>query len=223
MPVTRWDARFFETSKGRILALLRRGSRTVDELAIALGVSDNAVRLHIAALERDGLVQQRGVRPAGPAGGKPAYSYDVAPDAERLFTNAYIPVLTQLVGVLAEQMAPPKLEALLREVGRRLAGAKGGRSGDLRSRAEVAATILTEMGGVVDVEEGEGTIVLRGYSCPLADAVRAHPGTCHATESLVAQVVGTPVKECCERGERPRCRFEIRTSKRGARRTAINR
>jgi predicted ArsR family transcriptional regulator len=211
MPVTRWDARFFETSKGRILALLRRGARTVDELASALGVSDNAVRLHIASLERDGLVRHRGVRPAGPAGGKPAYSYEVAPDAERLFTKAYIPVLTQLVGVLADEMRPAKLEALLREVGRRLAGTHGNAAGDLRTRAEAAATVLTEMGGVVDVEEADGSIVLRGYSCPLADAVRAHPGTCHATETLVAEIVGAPVQECCERGERPRCRFEIRT------------
>jgi predicted ArsR family transcriptional regulator len=214
MPVTRWDARFFESSKGRILALLRRESRTVDELASALGVSDNAVRIHIASLERDGLVQHRGVRPAGPAGGKPAYSYEVAPDAERLFTKAYIPVLTQLVSVLAEEMTPAKLETLLREVGRRLAGTHGNRAGDLRTRAEAAATILTEMGGVVDVEESDDSIVLRGYSCPLADAVRAHPGTCHATETLVTEVVGAPVQECCERGARPRCRFEIRTTRR---------
>ena len=209
MPVTRWDARFFETSKGRILALLRRGSRTVDELATALGVSDNAVRLHVAALERDGVVQQRGVRPAGPAGGKPAYSYEVAPDAERLFTSAYIPVLTQLVGVLAEQMSAARLEGLLREVGRRLAPAKGTGAGTVRTRAETAATILTEMGGVVDVEESDGAIVLRGYSCPLADAVRAHPGTCHATESLVSEIVGVPAQEHCDRGARPRCRFAI--------------
>jgi predicted ArsR family transcriptional regulator len=204
MAVTRWDSRFFETTKGRVLALLRRGSRTIDELAAALGVTDNAVRTHVAALERDGIVQQRGVRPTG---GKPAYSYEVVPEAERVFTKAYIPVLTQLVGVLAERMSPEEMEALLREVGRRLAG--GPRSGDARARADAAATVLTELGGVVDVETSGDALTLRGFSCPLADAVRAHPATCQAVESMVAELVGRPVREQCDRGARPRCCFEV--------------
>ena len=207
MAVTRWDQRFFETTKGRVLALLRRGSQTVEDLARSLGITDNAVRLHLSALEREGIVEQRGVRPTG---GKPAYAYEVAAEAERLFTKAYVPVLTQLVGVLAERMSPAELEALLREVGRRLASSKPPTGGNLRARAETAATVLTELGGIVDVEETDGVLTLRGYSCPLADAVRAHPATCRAAETLVAEMTGAPVSECCERGARPRCRFEVR-------------
>jgi predicted ArsR family transcriptional regulator len=215
MSVTRWDARFFETTRGRIVALLRRGSRTVEELASAVGVSDNAVRTHIAALERDGVVQQRGVRPTG---GKPAYAYELAPEAERLFTEAYIPVLTELVGVLADRMTPQELEALLREAGRRLATSRGPFAGDVRTRAEAAATVLTELGGVVDLEAVNGEISLRGYSCPLADAVRAHPATCRAVESLVAELVGAPVKEQCDRKGRPRCCFEVSAGQHDSRR-----
>ena len=206
MAVMRWDKRFFESTKGRILALLRRGSRTINELAVTLGVTDNAVRIHVAALERDGVVQQRGVRPTG---GKPAYAYEVAPEADGLFTKAYVPVLTQLVAVLAERMSSEELESLLRDVGRRLAGTSAAMTGNLRQRAEAAATVLMELGGIVDVEEVDGTIVLRGFSCPLADAVRAHPATCHATESLVAGLVRAPVRARCDKGARPRCRFEI--------------
>ena len=206
MAVTRWDDRFFETTKGRILALLRRGSRTIDELAATLGVTDNAVRLHVAALERDGVVQQRGVRPTG---GKPAYAYEVAPEAERLFTKAYIPVLTQLVAALEERLTTSELVALLRDVGRRLAASRGPSTGSVRARADVAATVLTELGGIVDVEEKDGQVTLRGYSCPLADAVRAHPATCQAAESLVAELTGVAVRERCDRGARPRCCFEL--------------
>ena len=94
-------------------------------------------------------------------------------------------------------------------MGHRLATASGTPSGDARSRTEAAALVLTELGGVVDVEDEDGRLVLRGYSCPLTDAVRAHSGTRHATESLLAELVGTGVVERCERGPRPRCRFEI--------------
>ena len=207
MSVTRWDSRFFETTKGRVLALLRRGSRTIDELASVLGVTDNAIRIHIASLERDGIVRQRGVRPTG---GKPAYSYEVVPEAERLFTKAYIPVLTQLVAALEERMTPAELADLLGDVGRRLAASRGPAAGGLRARLDAAATVLTELGGVVDVvEEKDGALALRGFSCPLADAVRAHPATCRAVESLVASVVGEPVRERCDKGDRPQCCFEV--------------
>ena len=207
MPVTRWDTRFFETTKGRILALLRRGSRTIDELASALGITDNAVRPHVSSLERDGIVRQRGVRATG---GKPAYDYEVAPEAERLFTKAYIPVLTQLVAALEDRMTPAELESLLSDVGRRLAPTGGPAGGSLHDRMEAAGTVLTELGGVVDVvEQEDGTLALRGFSCPLADAVRAHPATCRAAESLVEAVVGAPVRERCDKGARPQCCFEV--------------
>jgi predicted ArsR family transcriptional regulator len=213
MPAHQWDLRFFESTRGRILGLLRRRERTVEELAAELEVSDNAVRPHLMALERDRLIHQRGVRSTG---GKPATVYQVMPEAERLFTRAYVPVLTELVGVLAEQMNPAALEKLLREVGKRLASARGPAEGDLRTRAEAAAEVLTELGGVVDVEEKNGSLSLRGFSCPLADAVRAYPGTCRAVESLVAQVVGEKVREHCDRGDRPRCCFELRAARQKA-------
>ena len=61
--MSRFDERFFESTRGQVLALLRRGPRTIDEMAAALGLTDNAIRAHVAALERDALVLRRGVRP----------------------------------------------------------------------------------------------------------------------------------------------------------------
>ena len=72
---------------------LRRASRTVEELAHTLDLTDNAVRAHLATLERDGLVRQAGLR-RGP--GKPSYTYDLTPESERLFPKAYGPVLRRL-------------------------------------------------------------------------------------------------------------------------------
>jgi predicted ArsR family transcriptional regulator len=54
------DRRFFSSTRGRIVALLRAATRTVDELADALGLTDNAVRAHLVTLERDGLVEPSG-------------------------------------------------------------------------------------------------------------------------------------------------------------------
>jgi predicted ArsR family transcriptional regulator len=46
----------------------------LSELATAVGVTDNAVRLHLGSLQREGLVRQSGVRRSV---GKPAHVYDV--------------------------------------------------------------------------------------------------------------------------------------------------
>ncbi len=53
-----WTSRFFTTTKGQILRLLRRPPKTVNDLADALEITDNAVRAQLATLERDGLVQR---------------------------------------------------------------------------------------------------------------------------------------------------------------------
>lgn len=213
MAAMRWDEAFSETTKGRILAILRRGTSTVDELAERLGLTDNAVRAHIGALQRDGVVHQRGVRPTG---GKPAYLYEVTSDAERLFTKAYIPVLTELVTVLESRLGPEEVDALFGEVGRRLAATRAPASGSLLERAEIAAAFLGELGGIVDVEQSDDGVMLRGFSCPLADAVRSNPAVCRAVESLVSELMGVPAREQCKRGERPQCCFEVLPSPRGA-------
>ena len=107
------DRQFFESTRGRVVSLLRRVGLTVDELAKAVGLTNNGVRAHLATLERDGLVRQRGtVRPAS-GGGKPAYVYELTPEAEALFPRAYEPVLGRLLDVLSDELGPQESEALL--------------------------------------------------------------------------------------------------------------
>lgn len=203
-----WERRFFGSTRGRVLALLRRASRTVDELARALGLTDNAVRAHLATLERDGLVRQEGLRRGA---GKPAYAYDLTPAAERLFPSAYGPLLDQLLAVLAERLPPDQVEAILRQTGRRLAATAPAAppAADLRARVERALALLDSLGGLAELEERDGKYVIQGYRCPLAAVVPDHPAACLLAEALLADAVGAPVRECCERADRPCCRFEI--------------
>ena len=118
---TYWNQKFFESTRGQLVTLLRRGGRTVEELASELDLTDNGIRAHLATLERDGIVRQRGSVRRGSGGGKPAYVYELTPEAESLFQKAYEPVLRQLLDVLVEQLGPEESEALLRRVGRSIA------------------------------------------------------------------------------------------------------
>jgi predicted ArsR family transcriptional regulator len=199
------DKRFFSSTRGRIVRLLRAASRTVDELADALGLTDNAVRAHLVTLERDGLVEASGQRRGV---SKPAIAYDLTDQAEQLFPKAYEPVLSHLVGVVGERFGAETAEALLRETGRRLANGHS-RQGTLRVRVGAAVAAFGELGGAAAVEEQDGRLFIRGRSCPLAGTVAEHPAVCQLGEALVSELVGTPVRTCCEVGDRPRCCFEV--------------
>ena len=203
------DERFFESTRGQIVTLLRRSGRTVEDLARALDLTDNGVRGHLAILERDGIVRQRGSVRRSSGGGKPAYVYELTQEAEGLFPKAYEPALRRLLDVLSDQLGPEESEALLRSVGRRLAEEHSTRADGAHARLQSAVEVLNELGGLAELEEGDGVVVIRGYSCPLAGVTPDHPDVCRMAETLVAELAGVPVHERCERGESPRCCFEI--------------
>jgi predicted ArsR family transcriptional regulator len=203
------DRRFFEGTRGRMVALLRRGERTVEDLARAVGLTNNGVRAHLATLERDGVVRQGGtVRPAS-GGGKPAYVYELTSEAEDLFSRAYEPVLGRLLDVLSEGLGPRESEALLRGVGRRMAEGRGASEHGVRARMEEAVAALNELGGLAELEERDGGFLIRGYGCPLAAVTPDHPEACRMVETLIAELAGVAVRERCERGAKPRCCFEV--------------
>ncbi len=205
---SRISKRFRETTRGQVVGLLRRGARTVEELAQSLGVTDNAIRAHLTALERDGLVRQSGVR-RSPGAGKPAAVYELAPDVEVGLSHAYAPVLVALLEELSEQLPPERTEALLRAVGRRLAAGVPKREGTAEARARAAVALLNELGGDASLETEGGALVVRGSGCPLSAAVARRAETCGAVQSLLSEVIGSPVTQCCEGGARPRCCFRV--------------
>jgi DeoR family transcriptional regulator, suf operon transcriptional repressor len=195
-----------ESTGGRIMGLLRRKNMTVDELADALELSGNAIRPQLALLERDGLVQRIGVKRGQ---SKPARVYGLSPETDLLFSHAYVPVLTELLHVLAARLAPAEFDGLMREVGRRLMADRPRPTGDARRRAEAASELLVALGGLARVEGGNGSLTIRSDGCPLAAATQRYPEACNAMESLLSEFTGLAVTKCCDRDERSRCCFTV--------------
>ena len=202
-----FDKRFFESTRGQIVTILRGAPGTVEDLAKKLSLTDNAVRAHLSTLERDGLVRQSGLR-RGPR--KPHFTYVLTDEADRLFPKAYDALLNQLIAVLKTRLSPPEIEDALREVGRSMAAtAPAGQNANLETRVQSALKVLEAIGGAGEVVKEEDKFVIEGTGCPLAAAVAVHPEVCRLAESLVAEIVKAPVHEQCDRTGRPKCRFEI--------------
>jgi len=120
-----------------------------------------------------------------------------------------------LIDEIAATLSADQVDALLRETGRKLARdlTRGKKiAGDLRSRVKKASEMLNRELGASTSVEANGHLAIRGAGCPLATLTAAHPLVCVAMESLIGEVVGAPARHCCDRAERPRCRFEIATS-----------
>ncbi len=194
-------------TRGKIIDLLRRSDLTANEIAAQLELTHNAVRGHVAALRHEGLVREGGSRRSGT---RPAVVYALVPEAEAVFSRAYVPFVAHLVRILQERLDQKELDKVMRLVGRALASDWPRVQGDLPQRVDAAAALLEDLGAVNEVERLDGGFVVRGYGCLLSQAVHRRPEVCLAMESLLAELVDAPVRECCQRdGERPRCCFEI--------------
>jgi predicted ArsR family transcriptional regulator len=206
MPISPRQPHRLTSTREQIVTLLRRSGLTAKEMAAQLGLTHNAVRGHLAALQREGLVREAG-RQRGVS--RPAVVYEVVPEAEAIFSRAYIPFVAHLLTVLRERLPQAELDEIMHLVGRHFASEWPRLRGDLARRVEAASALLEELGALNTIEKLNGGLVIRGHACLLASAVHGRPEVCRAMESLLAELIDAPVRECCERGERPRCCFEV--------------
>lgn len=204
--MTNWVERLTGETRAKLLNLLRRSRQTITGLADGLGLTDNAVRTHVAALERDGIVEQVGTQ--RDTGGKPARVYALTGEGEELFPKAYALILSELMEEIARVDGWDHATALLRAVGERAASGAAAPA-DQEGRVAAAAAALRSLGGEVEVQRTEHGYTLQGYACPLSAVTAKHPQVCALAQALVEAITGQSVTECCERNGRPRCKFRL--------------
>lgn len=204
-----WRHRLLKSTRGgQILTLLRTENRTVNDLAAVLHLTDNAVRAHLSSLERDDLVQKRGIRPGTT---KPHAAYGLSSEAEYIFPKAYGPLLSHFLGVMSKRLPARALPAAMREVGRAVAKEHLGRlKGRSRvARIETALNLFNNLGGSAMLENNGKQLIHGCKGCPLAAITLTHPEACLIIEALLSEIVGVPVKKCCEYAGTPHCCFEL--------------
>jgi predicted ArsR family transcriptional regulator len=198
-----------DSSRGRIVAVLQRGSGTAAEIASQLNLTANAVRAQLTGMERDGVVRRTGRRRGTT---RPFHVFELTPEVEQLLSRAYLPLLMQLFRTFTQGLSPDQVNGLMRKAGKGLADelCPGKRpTGTLRSRLSFASRLLNEQLGAVTHVERNGGYAIKGVACPLAALTGKHPSVCLAMEGLVKEIVTDKVYECCDRTDRPRCCFEL--------------
>ncbi|MBC5809889.1 MAG: hypothetical protein GIW95_03410 [Candidatus Eremiobacteraeota bacterium] len=209
------DARFFQSTRGKIVtALRRRHTASAIELAGEFGLSANAVRQQLVALERDGYVVERAVR-RGPT--KPTLEYSLTADAESLFPQQYEKMLNALLREVKSTLGPAALSSVLEGMSKRASAKFTSQvtAGDLKGKVTQLAAALRDNGVEAEVIDIGGALELREHNCPYSKTVGEHPEVCSIIHTVLRDTVGGEAKQTesiATGGDS--CRFEISSTQR---------
>jgi predicted ArsR family transcriptional regulator len=194
------------TQQDLLNALLHHADgMSIDELAEHLAVTRTAIRQHLAALERDGLVLRGATRPTGR---RPEQLYRLTDYAKEQFPRQYQMLASVLIDEVADLIGPEALAALMRSLGHKLAR-------DREQHVVDESTIVQHMnqaGYEAEVffrSSGEQEIV--AHNCVFHRLAAAHPVVCELDLALIGALGGGEVEhsECMVRGGHV-CRFKLR-------------
>jgi predicted ArsR family transcriptional regulator len=196
------------------------------QLAERLGLTAMAVRLHLYALQSEGLVTAED-RPV-PVG-RPAKFWRLTREADRHFPEAYAELSVALIDAMQETFGAEGLNRVLasRCARQQTDYAKRIRPSDpLQKRLAELARVRTEEGYMAEVrdEEGGGFLLVENH-CPICAAANACQGFCSTELDLFRTVLGAGVEvervEHIVSGDR-RCAYRV-TPSAGARRASVRR
>lgn len=182
-----------ETQRALLVALKRRGTATLIDLARGARVAAGTLREHLQALTARGLVERRGARRAAGGRGRPEVLFGLTPAAEALFPRREGELLKDLVRFLEARGESARVEEFLRE---RIASQRAAALARVRglagtARLDEAARILSESGFMAEVVRGEdGEPTLRLCHCPIRDLVAVTRAPCRLEIAFAAELVG---------------------------------
>jgi DeoR family suf operon transcriptional repressor len=180
-----------------LIALRKAQPMTAQELGEQFGLTANALRRHLKALEEDGLVRHwREVRGVG----APTYCFALTSAGEALFPRGYVSVLANALDALRASGGDGAVNAVLESKWQELADEAGPvlDALPLSERLPLVAELLTAKGYMaeaVETKDGDGSAVLtlRINNCAMREIADRFPETCSAEAKFVERLLGVPL------------------------------
>jgi predicted ArsR family transcriptional regulator len=188
------QSRESKTRRTIVKTLKTEGAMDASRLASRLGLTAMAVRQHLYQLRREKLVTAE-ERP-GPRG-RPAKYWQLTPEADRLFPDAYAEVSLALIEAVGDAFGEAGLKRVLQsryarqreDYLRRIPPAL-----PLKEKVRKLARIRTEEGYMAAVKPiGKGAFLLTENHCPICAAASACQGFCVTELDLFRGVLGPGV------------------------------
>ena len=204
-------------ARRKLLELIKSGGpQTATELAAQLGVTPVAVRQHLQALSKDGLlvyVEER--RPVG----RPARRWSLSEAAQPFFPDTHrefaVGLIEAIDGAFGGEGLQRLVEERIRQQIRRYRRRMPGRDTPLEKRVEALASLRNEEGYMAEWSaDGEDRWVLAENHCPICAAAKVCGGLCAGEPALFQTILGPDVE--VERTEHlledsHRCVYQIKS------------
>ena len=199
-------------SRDRILDLLLKSEEplTVQGLASALGISRNAAHQHVAAMEREGLVEPAtAVRTAG----RPSRGFRLSAKGKGTFPRQYSLLAKQLLTELSQYLGRDELHRAMQRIGKGLADSIVATTGPKADEAMIAG-LMRELGYESKVVDGSAGREIEAHNCVFHDLAIADPAICEVDLALLKSLSGKEVdhRRCMALGAHS-CRFAFRPAK----------
>jgi predicted ArsR family transcriptional regulator len=200
-----------------LLAYLKhRGPSPTAELAAHAGVTYEAVRQQLVALEADGFVSRQRPAPAPGGVGRPTSRYALTPAGDHFFVKRYDALAVELIDTAADVLGREALEALLAKLTDDRVRAWAPRLEGLSVEERLAALreIYLDDDPFTAVEDGEGGLRLIERNCPYLNVAARRPALCSVTVSTLTRLLGAEVvrDERFQDGD-GRCAFRVLTDR----------
>lgn len=186
-----------------LIALKKTQPLTAHELGAQFGLTANALRRHLKALEEDGLVRhQREVRGVG----APVYNFSLTRAGEALFPRGYVAVLANTLEIVRKHGGDGAVHEALAVEWCKLADQAGPVMDGLplAERVPLVAELLTSKGymaeAIVVTAPGQPSVLtLRIHNCAMREIADRFPEACAAEAKFVERLLGVPLERGAHR------------------------
>ncbi|OGS98988.1 MAG: transcriptional regulator [Gallionellales bacterium RBG_16_56_9] len=193
------------------LLLKNKSGMTADELSAQLGITRNAVRQHLAALETDRLVEKAETRPSG---GRPQQLYVLTEKGHECFPRQYSWFAQLLVESVLQDSGTQGLGERLGAMGARVGAQLRAQYPELKTREEKVSKlseIMQEIGYSTHApESAKGAPVIDADNCVFHHLAMKNPDICQFDLALAASFTDSTIEhqECMARNDNT-CRFRF--------------
>jgi predicted ArsR family transcriptional regulator len=205
-----------EIRRALLARLKHEGPSTTAELASHAGVTYEAVRQQLRALEADGFVAKRKEPAMSRSVGRPTSRFALTPAGDHFFAKRYDALAVELIDTASAVLGPEALTQLLATLTEERVRAWAPRLEglSLEERLTALRDIYLDDDPFTTVEHGEGGPRLIERNCPYLNVASRRPALCSVTVSTLIRLLGAEVvrDERFQEGD-GRCVFRVLTDR----------
>lgn len=178
---------------------------SVEKFASDLGLTPGAVRQHLTALERDGMVERTGQQPTR---GRPERLYSLTTRGREAFPRSYRQLAESLLEEVGRTIGADKLVDVMRRMGKRAGNSARGTGGPVP--LEATAAVMQQEGYEAEVSADDKNEIV-AHNCVFHSLAAQFPAVCEFDLAFLEAATGATVehRECMVRGGAV-CRFAFK-------------